>query len=231
MEIIVSILMLFIVIGSLLKISFNKFWYSMVIGAVAALFVVGTYQYATLQSKAQLADYLQNISIMQNIAVLVTIESLVMFAYDFLSLRRMVSRKTTRWFMQILSLFPGLLLFPALFFGLTQAIFSMPGIKFGMIAGLMALSVFILIPALTVGMKKLIPDEELRFEVHFVVTLFVTILGLVTTVNGHVTYAAIEQPVNWKAITTAIVAFTLAFLLGYGCNRLKWWLMKRVKDK
>ena len=133
--------------------------------------------------------------------------------------------------MQILSLFPGLLLFPVLFYGLTQAIFNMPGVKFGIIAGLMALSVLTLIPALSFGLKKLVPDEELRFEVHFVVTLFVTILGLITTVNGHVTYAAVKQPTDWKAITTATVAFVFAFLLGYGCNRLKWWIIKKVINK
>jgi hypothetical protein len=231
METVVPILMLFITIGSLLKISFNKLWHSILFGTVAAIFIVATYQFATLQSKTQLADYLQNSNIMQNIAVLVTLESGIMFAYDFLSLRRLFGRKVKRWIMLPLSWFPGLLIFPVLFFVLTQAIFSFPGVRFESIAWLMGASAFVLFPALTFGLKKLLPDEELRFEVHFIVTLFVTILGLICTVNGNVAYAAAEQPVDWKAIATTIGLFALAFVLGFGSNKLKWRIMNRIRNK
>ncbi len=231
METVVPILMLFIAIGSLLKVSFNNFWYSILIGTVAAIFIVATYQFATLQSKTQLADYLQNSNMMQNIAVLVTIESGIMFAFDFLSLRRLFGRKVKRWIMLLLNWFPGLLIFPVLFFILTQAIFSFPGVRFETTAWLMAASAFILFPALAYGFKKLISDEELRFEVHFIVTLVVTILGLICTVNGNVTYAATEQAVDWKAISTAIGTFALAFTFGYGSNKLKWWIMNRIRNK
>lgn len=231
MELVVPILMLFIVLGSLLKASFNKFWYSFLIGTVAALFIVATYPFATLQSKTQLSDYLHNTTIMQNISVLVTIESLVMFTYGFLALHVIFDRKVKQWVMLPLKWFPGLLVFPVLFYFLTQAVFSFPGVNFRTIAFAMAGAVLLMFPLLAFAIKKLIPDTELRHETHFIVTLFVAILGLVVTVNGNVVYAAVEQDPDWKAIATAVLSFALAFAIGLGCNKLKWWIMNRVRNK
>ncbi|MFV0470473.1 MAG: hypothetical protein ACK5L7_00360 [Paludibacteraceae bacterium] len=226
MEIFVQILILFILIGTAIKLSFDKWWQSVIVSAVFALFVVLAYPYAIQQSKTQLAHYLGNTAIMQNIAVFVTFDSALMIVFAFMALRELFGKKVKPWLMQILRWFPGFLVFPVLFYLLTQAVFSFSGVDFQTIAYLIAAAVIIVFPLLALGFKWLVPDDEMRYEIHFIVTLFVAIVGLLTTVNGNVTYAAVKQPLDWKALTFAAGIFILMFGSGYVLNKIKWKIKK-----
>ena len=166
MELIIHILMLFIVINCSFKLSFWKLWQTVIYSLIAGLFVAGTWQYAILQSKTQIADYLQNTEALQNMAIIITLESALCFGYC-------VSRL----------------------------------------------------------MKYLVPEDDLRLEVHFLVSLFICILGLLTTVNGKTTYAATEEALNWKAIILSIGLFVILFLIGFAWNKLKWPLLQRKELK
>ena len=77
MQLIISVLILFILINCVLKLSFWRIWQAALFGAVCGAFVIATYPYAILQSKTQLADYLQNTTALQNMAVIITLESVV----------------------------------------------------------------------------------------------------------------------------------------------------------
>ena len=74
-------------------------------------------------------------------------------------------------------------------------------------------------------------EDDLRLEVHFLVSLFICILGLLTTVNGKTTYAATEEALNWKAIILSIGLFVILFLIGFAWNKLKWPLLQRKELK
>ena len=91
--------------------------------------------------------------------------------------------------------------------------------------------VVIAIPLLSRLMKYLVPEDDLRLEVHFLVSLFICILGLLTTVNGKTTYAATEEALNWKAIILSIGLFVILFLIGFAWNKLKWPLLQRKELK
>jgi hypothetical protein len=228
MELIIQILMLFILINCILKLSFWKPWQAAIFGLLCAVFIIWACQYAILQSKTQIADYLKNTKIMQDSAVLITIESAICFAFCFAALREMFGKKAKRW-IQPLYWYPSLLIFPVLFYLLTQIIFVMPGTDFTTISYLLAGGVFIGLPVLSYLVKYLYPEKELRLEVYFLVSLFVCITGLITTVNGNVTYAAVEEPINIKALAISFVLFAGAFLIGYVWNKVKWvFRQKRV---
>lgn len=221
--------MLFIVINCILKLSFWKPWQAAVFGLLCAVFIVWTCQYAILQSKTQLADYLNNIHIMQDAAVLITIESAICFAFCFAALCEMFGKKAKRW-IQPLFWYPSLLIFSVLFYLLTQIIFAMPGTDFNTIAYLLAGGVFFGLPALSYLVRYLYPEKELRLEVHFLVSLFVCIIGLITTVNGNVTYAAVNEPLNIKALVLSLILFSSAFVIGFVWNKLKW-IIKQKKNQ
>ena len=87
MELIIHILMLFIVINCSFKLSFWKLWQTVIYSLIAGLFVAGTWQYAILQSKTQIADYLQNTEALQNMAIIITLESALCFGYCVAFLR------------------------------------------------------------------------------------------------------------------------------------------------
>lgn len=230
MELIIQILMLFIFINCLLKLSFWKFWQVALFSIICAAFILGTYQYAILQSKTQIADYLSNKKILQDAAVIITIESALCFAFCFAAMRNMFGMKKNKA-LQLLYWYPSLLIFPVLFYLLTQCIFSLPGTNFSFISYGLAIVVLIAFPALSYVIKYLFPENELRLEVHFLVSLFVCIIGLITTVNGNVTYAAVEEPVNIKALISSCLLFVIAFIIGYLWNKMKWVIKQRKEQQ
>ncbi len=93
MELIIHILMLFIVINCSFKLSFWKLWQTVIYSLIAGLFVAGTWQYAILQSKTQIADYLQNTEALQNMAIIITLESALCFGYCVAFLRGLYGKK------------------------------------------------------------------------------------------------------------------------------------------
>ncbi|MDR1200274.1 MAG: hypothetical protein LBL58_01410 [Tannerellaceae bacterium] len=228
MELIIQLLMLFILINCILKLSFWKPWQAALFSLICAVFIVWACRYAILQSKTQLADYLKNRKVMQDAAVLITVESALCFAFCFAALRELFGKKTKRW-VQPLYRYPGLLIFPVLFYLLTQLIFAMPGTDFTTISYLLAAGVLIGLPALAYWMRYLYPEKELRLEIHFLVSLFVCITGLITTVDGNVTYAAVEKPLDGKALVLSFTLFAAAFLAGYLCDKAKW-IIRRKKE-
>ncbi len=230
MELVIQILMLFIVLNCMFKISFWKWWQAVLFSLVCALFVVWMYPYAIRQSKTQIADYLQDVTAMQNAAVLVTIESAVCFGFCFAALRNMFGKTVKHW-MKPFYWYPGLLIFQVLFYVLTQAIFALPGTGFSTTAYCLAAGVLIALPLFGYGIRQLIPEKELRLEVHFLVSLFVCILGLITTVNGNVTYASVKEPVNVKTIILSGGLFLLTFVAGIAFNKMKWIIFSKKQSK
>lgn len=229
MELLIQVLILFIVINSLFKLSFWKIGQAALFGLSCALFIIFTCRYAVLQSKTQLSDFLNTPKILQDAAVLITIESAVCFLFCFAALRELFGKKHKPW-IKPLYWYPSLLVFPALFYVLTQLIFLMPGTNFSVISYLLAGAMLVLFPALSYGIRKLYPEKEMRLEVHFLISLFVCLLGLISTVNGNVTYAATENATNWKALLFSLSLFGLLFVAGWGWNKIKW-IIKQKRDK
>lgn len=230
MELIISILILFILVNDLLKISFWKGWQAVVFGVLCGVFVVATYPYAILQSKTQLADYLRNTAALKNMAVVVTLESAVCFAYCITQLQ-MWSGERKRWWARLLKWYPGLLVFPVLFYLQTELVFAFPGTDFRLLSGVFALIVVAVFPLLRSFFRVLLPGREMRLEIHFLVSLFVCIIGLLTTVNGNVTYQAVREPLDWKALGFAFGLFAVLFLAGACRNRWKWIVRQRRTEK
>ncbi|MCK9448217.1 MAG: hypothetical protein M0Q41_04485 [Bacteroidales bacterium] len=229
MKLIIHILLLFIIVNSILKLSFWKWWHALLFSVGAAAFVVWTKQFAIMQSKTQLHDFMMNADMLKNVAVIITIESAINLVYSFTALSNQFGKKKKRKLM-LLHWYPGILFFPVLFYLLTQAIFTFPGVDFDTLTFLLAMAIVVAIPLLRKGLKYLIPESEFRLEIHFLVTLFVAFIGLLTTVNGHVTYAATKQEYNPKALLLALIIFALTFFTGYLWNKHKWkFLQKRTK--
>lgn len=230
MELIIQILMMFILLNCILKLSFMKLRQSIVFGVICALFIIVTCRFAILQSKTQLADYLRNIKIMQDIAVLITIETVICLAFCFTSLSEIFGRKIKRK-LRFLYLYPGLLIFPVLFYVLTQLIFFFPGIDFDTVSYAFAGSVLIGLPGMSYLMNYLLPERELRLEVYFLVSIFICITGLISTVNGVVVYAPTSEPLNYKAIGYSFIFFVIIFITGYLWNNIKWQIRKKQLNK
>ena len=229
MELVVQILIIFIFINCILKLSFWKPWQTVIFGILCGVFIVLAYPYAILESKTQIADYLNNTNILQDAAVFITIDSAICFAFCFVVLLDKLDKKkkTLRW----LYWYPCLLIFPVLYYLLTQVIFAFPGNDFEVTAYISAGVTLVIIPFASQFVKWLCPEKDLRLEVFFLVSLFVCIIGLITTVNGNVTYAATEGPLNVRALVLSIMLFALAFIIGFCWNKWKWRINKNNNKK
>lgn len=228
MSLVIQILILFVFINSILKLSFWQWWQTAIFALVCAVFTIWICPFAASQSKIQLAKLISSNQVMQDLAVLVTLESALCTAYCFVALKEIFDKKVKYWG-TFLFFYPGLLIFPALFYLQTQVIFSMPGTDFNTISYAMAVGILILLPLLSFGVKYLFSEKDFRLEVHFLVSLFICIIGLISTADGKVTYAAADEPMNWEAFTFAVGLFIGLFGIGYVWYKVKWTFRKKNK--
>jgi len=223
---VIAILTAFIVINLVLKLSFWKVWQTALFGSIIFIFVWLSTDFASEQSQVTLEAMLNNPRVLSNITVLLTIETAVCMAFCFTSLRSIFKEKESRW-NKILQWYPNLLIFPALFYILTQCIFYYTGVSFEQIAlgvGVISL-VFIILGAF--GIRKLLPEKDLRLELHFLVSLLITLLGLVSTANGQIIYVPQSEPINFKILGNTFLFFFLLFMAGFVFNKLYWKIKKR----
>lgn len=132
MEILIYTLIVFILVSCAFKLS-QWGWISRIaFSASLAAFVLWSKQYAVLQSKTQLADYLANSAALQNMAVVVTIDTVFCFAYAFCYFQDMYEdpQKRSKWWLNILKWYPSLLMFPVTFYAFTQTLFVAVGVDF-----------------------------------------------------------------------------------------------------
>ncbi|MGM5631906.1 hypothetical protein O2K51_13495 [Apibacter raozihei] len=230
MEIVVQIVMGFIVFNSIIKLSFWKWWQTGIFSLAAGVFILLSYPYAIQQSKVQITEFLNNNIMMQDTAVLVTIESAVCIAFCFVSLNGILKNKTNKW-QRILGAYPSILLFPVLFYVETQAIFIFTGENFLMITMVVAIAVCLLINIGSLLIKKLIPENELRLEMHFLIGLITAFAGLIVTVNEKVVYQAVEEPLNLKHLAYTLTGLFFALIIGFYGNKISWILKSRKIKK
>ena len=217
MDTIVLILILLTAFNFLLK---QTFWKPIAVGvtaAIAAVFVILVWPYAIEQSKTQIADWLSDNQLMLDTSVVLTLEIVLQMAFCLLAVHvanfSPVKRRMM-WAYCVLYWFPGVWIFPVLFFGLTQAIFSFPGVSFKLIAWLFGLFIFVVIPVGRWLVRWLLPEEELRLELFFLTNALVAILGIIATVNGRTAVDGVSD-VDWSALTGCIILFLVGAIVGW----------------
>lgn len=217
MDTIVLILILLTAFNFLLK---QTFWKPIAVGvtaAIAAVFVILVWPYAIEQSKTQIADWLSDNQLMLDTSVVLTLEIVLQMAFCLLAVHvanfSPVKRRMM-WAYCVLYWFPGVLIFPVLFFGLTQAIFSFPGVSFKLIAWLFGLFIFVVIPVGRWLVRWLLPEEELRLELFFLTNALVAILGIIATVNGRTAVDGVSD-VDWSVLTGCIILFLVGAIVGW----------------
>ena len=99
MELIIDVLVLFIVLNCVFKLSLWPLWQRLLYSLLLGAFAWWSVRYAVLQSKTQIADFLQDTSAMQTVAILVTIESAVGLSF---CLNRLQDGGSRRWLRTLL---------------------------------------------------------------------------------------------------------------------------------
>lgn len=226
METVVIVLMILVYFNFLLKQSYLNKIPMLISSLIAAIFVGYMWRYAIEQSKTQISDWLQNTNLMRDIAVILSVDVVIQFAFCILTARVITSDKLksrTLKLYRFLHWFPGILIYPVLFSGLIWAIFSFPGHSFQTVAWIMATVVFVSIPLGSIFMTWLIPEKEVRLELLFLCNAMIGLLGVIATVNGQTAVVGVSE-VNWSALVAILLLVVAGTLLGIG---LRYWHLKR----
>lgn len=224
MQIVVVALMLLATLCFLLKQTFLP-WKSWVVVALAAAALAAlSWPVAIQQSKSQIADWLSNTSLMADTAVLLTVEVALHVAFCLQRLRPASQRSSVlrRVLSIVVEYFPGLAFFAVVFSGLVMLIFTFTGVPFQRVAWVYAVSLSVAIPLVVLALRKMIPDEESRLELLFMLDVLMAVLGIVATVNGRTSVVGTDN-LNLPSFVAmlSIVAFGAALGL----------LMHKVKRK
>ena len=196
METVVLVMMMLVCFNYILKQTYRKKYAVVCSAVVCALFIGLMWPYAVEQSKSQIAGWLSDSALMLDVAVILTLEVAVQMAFCVLSAHIRTSGKViplTLWTYRILRWFPGVLVFPVLFSLLVSVIFALPGTSFRLVAWSAAAAVLVAIPLAVYGVKRLLPEKEIRLEVLFLSNALIAILGVVATVNGRTAVAGISE--------------------------------------
>ena len=217
METVILVLMLVVIFMTWLKLTFLKMWQIIVVAVICSLFIGFSWSYAIQQSRNEISEWLGNQRLMLDTSVLLTIEVFWQMAYCMLSRKLLygetVSRRTI-WIYRILRFFPGLLIFPVLFYLQIQVMYQISGVDFAIVSWSLALIVFVAVIGGSYLLKWFLPQKSLRLEVLFLSSSLVLILGIVTTVNGTTSFKGTE-PIEWNALLAFCVLTFVCAVIGY----------------
>ena len=155
------LLLFCILINSVLKLSFWKFWQVGIFSLGVGAFLYGVSDFATEQSQLTISQWLSDTKVLSNMAVLVTF----------------------------------------VFIALTIA---------GFLLGAW-------------GFRALVPERELRLELHLLMSIWVTLMGLAMTASGQIVYVPKSEPINLWLIGKVFLFFTSLFFLG--------WLLSKIRRR
>jgi len=216
MESVIIALMILVLFMTGMKLTFLKAWQMGVTAVICALFVGLSWQKAIEQSNNEIGEWLADQKLMLDTSVVITIEVLWQVLFCMLSGMMLYGGKMksrTLWMYRTLRFFPGILIFPILFYLLVQTIYTFPGMDFAVVAWSLATLVLMAIPVITYLVRWLLPEKSLRLELLFLCSALVLILGIIVTVNGTTSFKG-SDPIEWKALLAFIVLLIICGGIG-----------------
>lgn len=203
----------------ILKQTFLPWSGKVVIALVSMLFVGLSWSFAIEQSKTQIASWINDAALMQDLAVVLTLDVVVQLSFCLLVVKKETSQqmgKHMKGYYLFLKWFPGIVFFPVLFALLTQLLFAFPGISFPLLAWSLAGAVLLSILLFSYVLEWLLPEREIRLELLFLCNILVALLGIVATVNGRTAVDGISS-VNGVALLGVVLLVIIGGLAGF------WW--------
>ena len=223
-------MMILVCFSFVLKQTFHGVKEIMVIAVLVAFFVGLSWPFAIEQSKTQIAAWIADQKLMLDMAVLLSVDVALtmLFCVHHVDLKTSEHVSRRKWMFYIaLKYFPGLLVFPVLLSLLVMMIFMLPGMSFQVVAWTLAVALLVLVPALTYGIRWLLPERPIRLELLFLVEVLLGLMGIVGTVNGNTAVAGIDS-VDLKSLLGVVGIVIVGMALGLCYYRVK---MQKLSQK
>lgn len=227
MPAIILLIVSFVIINTAIKISFWKLWQIAFIGVLFGVFVWVCYPFAITKSQIQIYEQLQDKTIRQNFVALLTVETFIYMAFCFTSLTHYYQPgEKISGIRFLLNDFPGLLIFPALFYLFTFVVFNFSGVDFSKLALYFSLLIAITLPLLSLGIKWMFKEDDFRIEMLFISGALVVVLGLISTFQDNMVYKT-EQETNLINFVLTLGGILLIVVSGLFSNKVYW----KIKNK
>ena len=222
MEILVFILMMLVVLNCAMKTSLWTFWPRLAFSLLLGAFAYWSIDYAVMQSKTQIDNWLHREDVLQDMAIIVTLESAIGVMYCFSCFTDDVKRPRRRFIRLLLHAYPSLLVFPVVFYGLTKLLFLQAGMDFSTTSLIYAIAVMALSLLFAALTSWLLPPKDLRIEAHLWLTVMVCVLSLLLTQNGEIIYHSNVRAVDWTSVALTMAAAAIVMGVGFIGSKLKW---------
>ena len=222
MEILVFILMMLVVLNCAMKTSLWTLGPRLAFALLLGAFAYWSIDYAVMQSKTQIDNWLHREDVLQGIAIIVTLESAIGLMYCFSSLNDDGKKPRGRFFRHLLHAYPSLLVFPVVFYGLTKLLFLQVGMDFSTTSLIYAITVMATSLLCAALARWLLPPEDLRIEAHLWLTVMVCVLSLLLTQNGEIVYRSNVSAVDWTSVALTLGAAAIVVAVGFIGSKLKW---------
>lgn len=231
METVMTALTVLVVAGLMLKLSCGGRAGILCVSLAASLSLWFMLRYAIELPAGSVIAWLEDRSHRLDLAVLIALEAMLMLTYCLEASRcenEDAPGKFARTFVSAMRLFPGLLIFPVLFYMEHGAVCMLPGKDFALVGGVMAIAPLIIIPGCVTLLKILIPDEGMRYELFASVELLIACVGVACTVGGSVA-APSGMDVSWEA--SAAVAGGIIALMCAGAAKYRYFTIRKIRDR
>ena len=222
MEILVFILMMLVVLNCAMKTSLWTFGPRLAFSLLLGAFAYWSIDYAVMQSKTQIDNWLHREDVLQDMAIIVTLESAIGVMYCFSCFTDDVKRPRRRFIRLLLHAYPSLLVFPVVFYGLTKLLFLQAGMDFSTTSLIYAIAVMALSLLCAALARWLLPPKDLRIEAHLWLTVMVCVLSLLLTQNGEIIYHSNVRAVDWTSVALTMAAAAIVMGVGFIGSKLKW---------
>ena len=222
MEILIFILMMLVVLNCAMKTSLWTFWPRLAFALLLGAFTYWSIDYAMVQSKTQINNWLHREDVLQGMAIIVTLESAIGVMYCFSSLNDEGKKPRGRFIRLLLHAYPSLLVFPVVFYGLTKLLFLQVGMDFSTTSLFYAIAVIAVSLLCAALARWLLPPKDLRIEAHLWLTVMVCVLSLLLTQNGEIIYRSNVKTIDWTSVVLTLTAAAIVMTVGFIGSKMKW---------
>lgn len=185
MESLVTLMIVFVCLDFVVRLSFLRPVYVIGAAAACALFIGLMCPVATAQSSTSLSGLISDPALMLDVAVILSVDVMLGITFCWLSVGSLdCGGETGFWhrFMTCLTgYFPGLMIFIVLFYLLVKVIFAFPGVSFHLLSWGLAAVVLLAVPLLVFIVRRILPRVRGRLDLMFMAYVITAMIGVVAT--------------------------------------------------
>ena len=209
----------------------EKSWQKWLLISIMGIFSIATYPLAIEQSYTSIVELISNPKVLIDFSVIQISEAILGILLSVILLKKAIGEKTNLWLVQ-LRFIPGIICFPAIFYGQSFLFMHIPNQNFMRLAILIAIGLAALLALLTWGLKWLINELELRCEVkiflHAAQVVLASVLYLLTAGIPVSTLPDNSSLQQFLVLFAGVFVFSVA---GYLLYHIKMKRLNKLKNK